>query len=196
MVLNRLISLGKKPLVVLPNVYGKPGNFIPNSISGGLTTIAITDYDRSFLKRLLEKDMLKNVPNNYDDLYCILASLNRYHSKEIPIYVVTNDLMRDHRFHFPEESVFHRWKTSQIIYFIPSQAFSRTVHKDYYNIAENIDASTHYNTTDNSTNPQTGKNSTNHQGKTPTAHLFFPGLAFSCSFSSFTYISTLLSLFT
>jgi hypothetical protein len=83
--------------------------------------------------------------------------------------------MRDHRFHFPEESIFHRWKTSQIIYFIPSQAFSRKEHKDYYNMNNNTDNNN--NTSNNATNIQTNDTSTTDQNKTPKAHLFFPGLA-------------------
>jgi hypothetical protein len=60
--------------------------------------------------------MLYSVPERgFDDWYWILATIHKNISK--PVYVVTNDLMRDHRISFLEPRAFFRWRTSQVVYF-------------------------------------------------------------------------------
>ncbi len=61
--------------------------------------------------------MLYLVPQGAnDDWYWIMATLLERQSNK-QTYVVTNDLMRDHRVLFDDPLTFLRWRTSQIMHF-------------------------------------------------------------------------------
>ena len=67
----------------------------------------------------------RNDPGADDDWYWIMPTVveNRLNTA----YVVTNDLMRDHRLAFLEPRPFIRWRTTQVMHFDFSKAGKQTL---------------------------------------------------------------------
>lgn len=85
------------------------------------------------LDKLEEDGMLFVVPSGAnDDWYWMYATL--YEGRKTRAYVVSNDLMRDHKIAFLHPRPFVRWRTSQIVYFGLSKASEAndTVVPDVY----------------------------------------------------------------
>jgi proteinaceous RNase P len=71
---------------------------------------------QSILKKYEDEKMLYVVPSGADDdWYWMYATVFEGRSK--PAFVVTNDLMRDHRLAFMEPRPFIRWRSTHIINF-------------------------------------------------------------------------------
>ncbi len=68
------------------------------------------------MERLEKEDMLYAVPRGAnDDWYWMYSTL--YPGRKSQAFVVSNDLMRDHKVSFLAPSSFIRWRSSQIVYY-------------------------------------------------------------------------------
>eukprot|EP01034_Spumella_vulgaris_P023915 gene23915-30194_t len=126
LVVNKLRERGKRILVVIPHHYTL--STIPNSV-GDRRREVVTEADKAVLKRLRDSNMLYVVPSGAnDDWYWIYATL--YKGRRSPAFVITNDLMRDHKVAFPEARTFMRWRTSQVVYFGLSSAVTEATEEN------------------------------------------------------------------
>jgi pentatricopeptide repeat protein len=127
LVVDKLKERGERILVLIPYPYAQ--KIVPNSAKqrGGRRTTLLTKEDQRILEKLEDEGMLYVVPPGAnDDWYWIFATVCENRKKIA--YVVTNDLMRDHRLAFLEPLPFLRWRSTQIIHF----DFNRTVETELY----------------------------------------------------------------
>eukprot|EP01038_Epipyxis_sp_PR26KG_P004312 gene4312-6110_t len=114
----------KRILVILPKCYTQ--KVIPNSIrKDEITnkTVTLSDEDLRILAQLKNDDMIYTVPQgSNDDWYWTYSTVHKKRLSSNPIFVITNDLMRDHKIAFMEPRPFIRWRSSSIIYFKISSA--------------------------------------------------------------------------
>jgi len=114
-----LRAQGKRVLLLLPTSYAQ--KVIPNTTRGkGLENKRVLTYitkeDSALLEKWERENMLYKVPGGAnDDWYWIYVTLCG--RRKNPAYVVTNDLMRDHRLAFLEPRPFVRWRSTQIVHF-------------------------------------------------------------------------------
>jgi proteinaceous RNase P len=121
LVVDTLRKLGKRILVIIPQCYTQA--VVPNSIRTQNRRDAVSVADQAFIQQLRDENMLYVVPNgSNDDWFWLYATL--YKGRRSPAFVVTNDLMRDHKVAFPEARTFMRWRTSHVMYFGLSRALS------------------------------------------------------------------------
>lgn len=113
MVVNRLQRMGKKVMIVLPSCYHpRDRRTIPNSITH--KNDVVTDEDIAIVTEWERQDVLFVVPKNgSDDWFWMLASILPQMQRA---YVITNDLMRDHKVSFITPKPFMRWRASQIVF--------------------------------------------------------------------------------
>jgi len=123
LVVEKLKQRSKNILVIIPYAYASQTT-IPNSISKGgrkFKRSTLSPNDQRIIGMLRDENMLYVVPRGAnDDWYWVYATI--YEGRKKPAYVVTNDLMRDHKIAFIEPKPFLRWRSSQIIYFALSKA--------------------------------------------------------------------------
>ena len=103
-------------LVILPYSYSQ--KVVPNSILNfaGRRVTYLSDEDLEIVDKLQRENMLYvTPPGSDDDWYWIYATVNE--ERKSPSYVITNDLMRDHRLAFLEPRAFFRWRSNQVIHF-------------------------------------------------------------------------------
>ena len=114
LVVNKLLERGDgKVLVLMPYPYAQ--KVVPNSSKqkGKRNITFITENDQRILKRFEDEKMMYVVPPGADDdWYWIMPTVTEGRTTEA--YVVTNDLMRDHRLAFLEPRPFIRWRTTQV----------------------------------------------------------------------------------
>ena len=107
---------GERILVVIPYPYAQ--KIIPNSVhyNGKKKLTYLSDGEMAVLERLQNKNMLYITPQGSDDdwywMYCTVSEGRKSSS-----YVITNDLMRDHRLAFLEPRPFLRWRSNQVLHF-------------------------------------------------------------------------------
>jgi hypothetical protein len=110
----------KKVLIILPQCYTNlNATSIPNSISKNkhLKRIPLTVQEKEFITYLIEENIVYSVPTGAnDDWYWIYATLYEQKSEK-KTYVVTNDLMRDHKLSILTPIPFIRWRTSFVVYY-------------------------------------------------------------------------------
>ena len=116
---------GEKILVIIPYAYAQ--HVVPNSVKiyqpEKRVMSYITEEDWEILERFRRDNILYIVPQGAnDDWYWMLTTLQE---RQKPSYVITNDLMRDHRAAFSDSRTFIRWRTTQIIHFDFSFACER-----------------------------------------------------------------------
>lgn len=76
--------------------------------------------------------MLYAVPRGAnDDWYWMYSTL--YPGRKTQAFVVTNDLMRDHKVSFLAPSSFIRWRTSQIVYYSISRNYNQSMWSNTLN---------------------------------------------------------------
>lgn len=112
-----------KVLVLLPTSYAQ--KVVPNTTSsrqkGKKQVSHVSASDQRIIQRFEEEGMLYLVPLGADDdWYWIYATVTE--GRKSPAFVVTNDLMRDHRLAFLEPRPFIRWRTTQVMSFTFSGA--------------------------------------------------------------------------
>jgi hypothetical protein len=138
LVVDKMLARGDgKVLVLLPTIYsGFSQKTIPNSskhVKGKKNVSHMTADDQRIIKRFEEEGMLYLVPQGADDdWYWIFAACTENRSR--PAFVITNDLMRDHRLAFLEPRPFIRWRTTHVMNF----CFSKAVTNDNPNPATYI----------------------------------------------------------
>eukprot|EP00597_Dinobryon_sp_UTEXLB2267_P008096 CAMPEP_0170085454 /NCGR_PEP_ID=MMETSP0019_2-20121128/20323_1 /TAXON_ID=98059 /ORGANISM="Dinobryon sp., Strain UTEXLB2267" /LENGTH=619 /DNA_ID=CAMNT_0010301903 /DNA_START=397 /DNA_END=2256 /DNA_ORIENTATION=- len=104
----------KRILVLLPRCYVQ--KVIPNNTQKRRKSVSLSKEDEAILNRLEQDKMLYVVPAGAnDDWYWMYSTI--YEGRQTPAFVVTNDLMRDHKLAFLEPRPFIRWRTSHIVYF-------------------------------------------------------------------------------
>jgi len=130
LVVNKLKERSKNILVIIPNAYASQTT-IPNSITRGSKKFSqkksyLSANDQRILDELRDGNMLYVVPRgSNDDWYWVYATI--YEGRKKPAYVISNDLMRDHKIAFIEPKPFLRWRSSQIVYFALSKACDEDV---------------------------------------------------------------------
>ena len=78
----------------------------------------LQEDDRRILDNLMRRNMLYVVPNGAnDDWYWLLSTIYKNRSPDRPGYVVTNDMMKDHKISFENQRLFQRWRMNAIIHF-------------------------------------------------------------------------------
>lgn len=122
LVVDKLKERSKNILVIIPNSYASQTS-IPNSISKGgkkSKRSTLSANDQRIIDKLRDGNMLYVVPRGAnDDWYWVYATI--YEGRKKPAYVISNDLMRDHKIAFIEPKPFLRWRSSQIVYFALSK---------------------------------------------------------------------------
>ena len=121
LVVDQLLLKGERVLVLLPYPYAQ--RIIPNSAKHrkGRHISYLTEDDQRILDKFESMGILYVVPQGAnDDWYWIFVTVTENRKK--PAYVITNDLMRDHRLAFLEPRPFLRWRTTQIVHFDFSRA--------------------------------------------------------------------------
>ena len=121
LVVDQLLLKGEKVLVLLPYPYAQ--RIVPNSAKHrkGRHISYLTEDDQRILDKFEKAGILYVVPQGAnDDWYWIFITVTENRKK--PAYVITNDLMRDHRLAFLEPRPFLRWRTTQIVHFDFSKA--------------------------------------------------------------------------
>ena len=116
LVVKKLLESNSGRIVVLiPYAYTQ--SIVPNSVKSNNRTMTYLTYDDMRILGWLQKEnMLYIVPQGADDdWYWLYATIADNH-KDIA-YVVTNDLIRDHRLAFQNDRTYLRWKTSNVIHF-------------------------------------------------------------------------------
>ena len=136
-VYDKLISMGARVLVLVPESYCNRGNLLSGTRTTGNRllrlipnrskncSLSVTRHRKSILTAedevIIDKferaDHLYRVPQGgNDDWYWLYSTVCEGRTSDSPAFVVTNDLMRDHRLAaFLEPRTFLRWTTSQII---------------------------------------------------------------------------------
>ena len=107
---------GERILVVLPYPYAQ--KVVPNSVQHGNRRRLnyLTEEELSILDRLHQDNMIYITPQGSDDdWYWMFCTVNE--GRKRPSYVVTNDLMRDHKLAFLEPRPFFRWRSNQVLHF-------------------------------------------------------------------------------
>eukprot|EP00981_Chlorochromonas_danica_P001533 scaffold334_cov173-Ochromonas_danica.AAC.9 len=161
MLVRHLEAQGKRVLVIIPACYTpKNGVSVPNSIRHYKKREVLAEEDQAIIARLTVDNIMYAVPPGaYDDWYWMMASLMAPAGKQS--FVVTNDLMRDHRLSFLAPKPFLRWRASQIVYYgffyTPTDTTTATSESKVteINIVENqgdVQNSTKTHVTDNSSN--------------------------------------------
>jgi len=117
-------------LVLLPYPYAQ--KVVPNSSRHrrGRKIEYMTKEEQAVLTRFEKEDMLYVVPQGgNDDWYWMYATVNEGRPQSTPAYVLTNDLMRDHKGAFSSQSplTFLRWRAGAVIHFDFSHAVERGV---------------------------------------------------------------------
>eukprot|EP01035_Chromulina_nebulosa_P018670 gene18670-24417_t len=93
LVVNKLKEREGRTLVILPACYYQ--KYVPNSIRKKNRNV-VSDEDMQFLLQLQRDNMLYLVPDgSEDDLFWMYATI--YEGRSSPSYVITNDMMRDHK---------------------------------------------------------------------------------------------------
>jgi hypothetical protein len=117
LVVDKVLARGDgRVLVLLPHAYAQ--NVVPNQVfsKGKRRSSSISTDDKRIINRFKDENMLYLVPPGADDdWYWIYATVAR--DRQSMAYVVTNDLMRDHRLAFLEPRPFIHWRTTQVMSF-------------------------------------------------------------------------------
>jgi pentatricopeptide repeat protein len=132
LVVDEMLARGDgRVLVLLPRSYDQNivpnscGSYIPNEKKGRKRVTSISKNDKRIIDRFKNENMLYLVPPGADDdWYWIYATVAK--DRQSMAYVVTNDLMRDHRLAFLEPRPFIHWRTTQVMSF----SFSKPVKED------------------------------------------------------------------
>lgn len=116
-----------KILILLPYPYAQ--KIIPNSSRNRRKKKIeyLSKAEEKLLVKFQKQNMLYVVPQGgNDDWFWMYATLHT--NRTAPAYVITNDLMRDHRIIFAKESklTFSRWRANRIIHFDFSRAVTNT----------------------------------------------------------------------
>ena len=115
---------GERILVIIPYPYAQ--KIVPNSVNynGKRRLSYLSDEEIAVLERLQKNNMLYITPQGSDDdwywMYCTVSE-----GRKCSSYVVTNDLMRDHRIAFLEPRPFLRWRSNQVLHFEFSKGATR-----------------------------------------------------------------------
>lgn len=140
-VVNLLQQRGEKILVLIPYPYAR--RIIPNNTKHkkAKRITYLTQDDIEILERWESQGMLYVVAQwANDDWYWMYATVNENRKKMA--YVVTNDLMRDHRIAFLEPRPFVRWRTTQVIHFdfvqTSVQPSEKSIREDIQASASNV----------------------------------------------------------
>lgn len=113
-VVNKLRERGDRVLVILPFCYTQKA--IPNSIRRKeRERIKLLEEEERFLKKLEEDDMLYVVQGGDDDWFWMMVTV--LEGRKSPAFVITNDLMRDHKLAFLEPRPFTRWRMTHVMNF-------------------------------------------------------------------------------
>ena len=107
---------GERILVIIPYPYAQ--RIVPNSVqyNGRRKLTYLADDEIAVLERLQKNNMLYITPQGSDDdWYWMYCTVNE--GRKSSSYVVTNDLMRDHRLAFLEPRPFLRWRSNQVLHF-------------------------------------------------------------------------------
>lgn len=102
-------------LVLLPFAYAQ--KVIPNSIKSNQRGLSyMSPEDVRLLEQLAKDDMLYTVPQGADDdWYWLFATVTE--GRKESAYVVTNDMIRDHRLAFSDAKSYMRWKAAHMLHF-------------------------------------------------------------------------------
>lgn len=102
-------------LVLLPFAYAQ--KVVPNSIKSNQRGVNyMSPGDLKLLEQLSKDEMLYTVPQGADDdWYWLYATVTE--GRKEPAYVVTNDMIRDHRLAFTDEESYMRWKAAHMLHF-------------------------------------------------------------------------------
>jgi hypothetical protein len=135
---NYMKGLGENPLIILPYKYATYSKFevvVGCELSGSKWQI-LTNQEQEIRNRLIRENKIFIVPRaQHDDLYWIIATLsNQTASRQgRSLYVhpnnaegrrpgtrpilISNDQMRDHKFHLSDPRLFLRWCSGHIVNF-------------------------------------------------------------------------------
>ena len=99
-------------LIILPLSYAKQ-DLVPNRTQNrGKRFSQISITEKQIIDKLITEHMVYISPQNInDDWYFLFASVFQ---KNKEAYVVTNDMIRDHRLAFDSTRTFYRWRSSQV----------------------------------------------------------------------------------
>lgn len=114
--MEELESKGENVLVVWPERY--MNKLIPNSTRFASLTrrrTALSDECLALMADWESRGMLYRAPDGANDDWLWMVATVAYDN--LPVLVVSNDLMRDHRLALLPEVPFLRWKRTQIIHY-------------------------------------------------------------------------------
>mmetsp|Transcript_32936 Transcript_32936/g.104282 ORF Transcript_32936/g.104282 Transcript_32936/m.104282 type:complete len:424 (-) Transcript_32936:89-1360(-) len=112
--LQELRALGRKSLLVLHRRH--------------LAKNLMPEWAEAFIRKWRDQELFYIVePGNNDDWYWMLASITYTRASPVQMWVVTNDLMRDHHFQMLSQRSFNRWRERHQVYYdlIGSERYPR-----------------------------------------------------------------------
>jgi len=131
---QELVRRGERPLIILPRAYHFNNTRIPNrskGSSGGFARHVQSYWNETFpfqdltthevsLMKMWQKENCLYVCNLYsfDYHYALMATVASQPAPKRPVFVVTNDLLRDHRLALLEPRVFQKWKNVSLVRFM------------------------------------------------------------------------------